>query len=221
MGSRGASSGKGGLVPFEKWGEMKENGFKDRKPVYDENGEEVGTEFIEDRTAFVQVPIVQEATVSQVVKDINGWKMDDGTYGDDDTVMGVYYANGDYIDSRDDNFGKKFAKNKRQIVGAVISTPDYEAAAGKVKTRNGWEDMETSEAGGKQYSNAYVSYVAVGQYKVRTKTTYLSGDYAKKHNKRTVTHERIRQSTVKPMEVPKRMNNGYGKTILIDRNNPL
>lgn len=96
-----------------------------------------------------------------------------------------------------------------------------EAAAGKAKTRNGWEDIETSEAAGRSYSNAYVGYVATGMYKVRQKTTYLEGSYAKAHGKRTVQRERVRQSTVKPLEVPKKFNNGYGKTILIDRNNPL
>lgn len=223
MGSRGAGSGRSGSgeVPFDKWGKMIENGFDNRKPIYDEKGNEVGTEFVEDYTAYVQVPFVQEATVSQVTKDINAWKNDDGTYGDDDTVMGVYYSNGDYIDSRNDDFGKRYAKNKRDIVGATISTPDYEAAAGKAITRNGWVDMETSDVAGRSYSNAYVGYVATGMYKVRQKTTYLEGSYAKAHGKRTVQHERVRQSTVKPLEVPKKFNNGYGKTILIDRNNPL
>ena len=135
--------------------------------------------------------------------------------------MGVYYSNGDYIDSRDDGFGKKFAKNKRQIVGATISTPDYEAAAGQAKTRNGWEDMTTSDVAGKAYSNAYVGYVATGKYKIRRKITYLEGSYAKAHGKKTVSYQRVRKSTVKPLDVPKKFNNGYGKTLLIDRNNPL
>ncbi len=226
MGSRGASSGKGNAktVPFDKWGKDITNGYENRKPIYDEKGNEVGAEFVEDRTAYVQVPFIQEATVSQVVRDINGWKNDDGTYGNEDAVMGVFYSNGDHITSQDDNFGRRFAKNKRDIVGAYISTGDYEAVAGQEYNgrARGWTAIETtSDLQGRSYNNAYFGYEVVGMYKVRTKTTYLEDTYAREHKKRTVTNEVIRRSAVKPIEIPKKSNRGYGKTILIDYDNPL
>ena len=226
FGGRGSSSsgGASGEVPYDKWGKdigMME-GFENRKIIYDENGNDVGSEHFEDYTAYISVPIVQEATVSQIVKDINGWKNDDGTYGGEDVYISVEYADGTHINNEADNFGKVYAKNKRSIVGASISTADYEAAAGKTKTSRGWVDMETSEdSGGRTYANSALSYVPIGKYKKRTKITYLEGSYAKKHGKRTVTYQTVRKSTVKPIDIPKKLNNGYGKTLLIDRNNPL
>ena len=222
MGSRGAGSGR--EVAYDKWGHFIEpmEGFGNRKAIYDENGNEVGSEHLEDSTHQVYVPVIQEATVSQIVKDINAWKNDDGTYGDEDTYMSVEYSDGRHISNQDDNFRKVFAKNKRDIVGATISTADYEAAAGKTKTSKGWVDNETSEAAnGKSYTNSYIGYVSVGEYKTRNKYTYLEGSYAKAHGKRTTTIEKVRQSKVKPREVPKKINNGYGKIKLVDRDHPL
>ena len=223
MGSRGAGSGRS-EVAYDKWGKMIDvmEGFGKRKPIYDENGEEVGSYHFEDHEHYIQVPVVQEATVSQIIKDIKGWRNDDGTYGGEDVYISVEYADGTHINNETDNFGKVFAKNKRQIVGASISTADYEAAAGKTKTSRGWVDMETSEdSGGQTHANSAISYVPIGKYKKRTKVTYLEGQYAKKHGKRTVTYETVRKSTTKTIEVPKKLNNGYGKIKFVDRDNPL
>lgn len=189
MGGRGSNSGMEGSmnVPYDSWG--KEISMQE---IRDKNGNVIG--HIEDSNVFVQEPEVRPVTKREVLQDIDNWRMDDGSYGDEDTKIYLAYDNGDVIDASDLG-GAKY--KKKGLIGASISTADYEMVWGDEIHRGQRVPIQTwSESGESGRSNVYSGYKATGVYRIRTKTTYNNtngrGGYR-------VKREIIRKSSVKSL----------------------
>ena len=163
MGGRGSGSGTRMNVPYEEWGKMVD------KPIKDKDGNTIG--YIEDRDVYVSEPDYRTVTKKDVLNDIDGWRNDDGTYGDEDTAIYFAYKDGTFVDADDLN-GKKYKTTG--LVGVSISTADYEMVWGGEIGRDGklhqWETW--SEDGESGRANSYSGYKAVAVYKERVKTTY-------------------------------------------------
>ena len=187
MGGRGANvSGSGATVPFDSWGEMK------HEEIRDKNGDIIG--YIEDEYRYIKEPVIEKSTKKTVLDLINDYKMDDGSYGDEDVAIYVAYNDGKFLKLSGGDPHKRWSK--QGIVGLSISTPDEEAVWGG-EMKNGsvqkWElSPSVEQAEGKTDSRIY--YNTTGRYKVRVKTTYnnpkSNGGYETKR-------EIIRKSDVK------------------------
>lgn len=181
MGGRGASMKS--EVPYDKWGPEKD------EDIYDSDGNHIGR--VEDRTVFINEPDVRPVTKAEVLKDIDNWRNDDGTYGDEDTAIYLAYKDGTFVDASDLN-GKAYKKTG--IVGASISTADYEMVWGGEMKNGSLQMWETwSPDGGSGKHNSYSGYKTVGSYRERVETTYNNpngkGGY-------TARRRVIRRSTV-------------------------
>ena len=158
------TSGKSMNVPYDKWGREVSNEI-----IRDEDGNTVGS--IDDETIFIYEEDVQPVTKKQVLQDIDGWRNDDGTYGDGDVNITIAYEDGTFVTSDDLN-GRRYKKSG--IIGASISTADYEMVWGGEINRNGrfveWQTWSEDGESGK--SNAYSGYKAVEKYRQRVRTTY-------------------------------------------------
>ena len=175
-------------VPYNEWGEEISN-----KPIKDSNGDVIG--YINDETRFEYESVIEKSTKKQVLDLINTWKMDDGTYGDEDTAIYVAYDDGRFLNLSDGEPHRRWSK--QGIVGLSISTADDEAVWGG-EMRNGsiqkWELSPVNEqAEGK--TDSYLYYRTTNSYKVRVKETYnnLNPRTGRYETKREV----IRQSTKK------------------------
>lgn len=194
-GSRGGKRGtttEGGvpIVKYEDWGTFKSGA--DVELLYDENGSMIGK--IEDEWRYINEPDIHPVTKKEVLEDIDAWRMDDGTYGDQDTKIYLAYKDGTFVDADDLN-GKAYKKSG--IVGASISTGDYEMVWGGEMKNGVLQPWETwSEDGESGYRNSYSGYKAVGEYKARVKTTYNNPNG--KGGYKTI-RETLQQSTVKPL----------------------
>lgn len=189
MGGRGSSSsGSIKTVAYDKWGKMID------EDIIDKNGDKVG--YIRDEYVYTSEPDIRPVTKKDVLSDIDGWRNDDGTYGDNDTSISLAYKDGTFVDV--DNLDGK-AYKKTGIVGASISTGDYEMVwGGEVNKKTGkiepWQTW--SEDGKSGATNSYSGWKTTGQYKVRRKVTFNNpngkGGYKTKY-------ETLRKSTVKPV----------------------
>lgn len=196
MGGRGSSSAGGGVgrnmeVPYDSWGET-----ISIRSVGD-------NAYIEDETRYVQVPEVIQTNKKMLLADIDAWRNDDGTYGDENTSFAIAYDDGSVVFPSDFEPGHK--KYKRSgIVGVAVSTGDYEEVWGGEWRRN----RETGRWGLDPYTttghddypdtaglkNTYVGMKATGRYKVRVKTTYERNPIT---GRTTTKREIIRRSTIK------------------------
>ena len=185
MSRKGPSGMSNNTVPYDEWGQdilMQD--------VYDKDGNVIG--HISDEMRWVSEPDVRPTTKKEVLSDIDGWRNDDGTYGDEDTAIYLAYKDGSFVDVSELN-GKAYKKSG--IVGASISTGDYEMVWGG-EMHNGvlrpWKTWSPDGEGGA--SNSYSGYKTTGVWKERVKTTYNNpngrGGYK-------VVHKTIRKSTIK------------------------
>lgn len=195
FGGRGASSAGGTSegsmnVPYERWGKMID------QEVRDENGDIIG--YIEDFERTEYEPFVEKTTKKAVLADIDAWRMDDGSYGDNDVAIYLAYNDGAFVDLKDLN-GKAYKKTG--IVGASISTGDYEMVwGGEIDKKTGklrmWKTW--SEDGESGHTNSLAGFKAVGNYKVRIKTT--QEPYYSKYHETTMyrtVRKTLRMSKVK------------------------
>lgn len=176
MGGRGSSNPGGGKmnVDFDKWGKPIDG--LDAKEVKDKDGTVIG--YIQDELRYTYAPEERPVTRAEVMRDISGWRNDDGSYGDDDVKIYVAYDDGTFFSS--DAAGSRGYRDKLKktgVIGASISTPDYEMVwGGEYHYKNGkktlvpWTTNGTDEVSGK--SNTYSGYTVTGKYWVREKTTY-------------------------------------------------
>ena len=184
----GHSTESGRNVPYDKWGPE-----KDREQIRDENGDLIGV--IHDEIRYVQEEDIRPVTLKDVLADIDAYRQDDGTYGDDDISISLAYEDGTFVDVNALN-GKRY--KKKGIVGAHIGTPDYEMVYGG-EMRNGslrpWQTW--SEDGESGHSNSYSGYKATGAYRVRIRTTFNNLDDRGRYRTK---HEIIRRSAVKALQ---------------------
>lgn len=189
MGGRGAKNGDAMNVPFDSWGTV-----INHKPIKDKDGNTIG--YINDEVRADMEEDIRPTTKKEVLRFIDDWRDDDGTWSDDDMRGYISYKDGSFVDVSDLN-GKNY--KKQGIVGAYISTPDYEAAWGEEYNsgKRKFEPLQTwSEDGESGRSNTYSGYKSTSMYRVRVKTTYNNPDG--KGGYRTKT-EVIRRSTKKPI----------------------
>lgn len=175
-------------IPYEKWG--REKTIESRK---DANGNNY---YIEDYLRSVQEPETYTVTKKQVLDDIDGWRMDDGSYGDGDVKIYLAYKDGTFVDADDLN-GKKYKKSG--IIGASISTGDYEMVWGGELDRNGrfvqWQTW--SEDGESGQPNSYSGYKTVAVYMERVKTRFV---YDEERDRYKTVRTVIRRSTKKKVK---------------------
>ena len=179
MGRGSSGIGSGNMnVDWDKWGNTLDGG--DFQFIYDKDGNIIGD--IRDELRYTSVEEERPVTRAEVMRDISGWQNDDGSYGDEDTKIFIAYEDGTFYDS--DNPVKKGdyrdKLKKTGVIGASISTPDYEMVwGGEYKWKNGqkqlipWTTHSMDENGndtGK--SNTYSGWRTTGMYRVRVKTTY-------------------------------------------------
>ena len=202
------SSGLGGgrmNVDWDKWGKVLDWGDAIQIIEKGEDGIDTIVGTIRDEIRYITQPDERTITRAEIMRDISGWQNDDGTYGDDDTTIFIAYDDGTFFDS---NYPMKSGKyrdklKKTGVIGASISTPDYEMVWGGERNRAGRIEPyktgtpydESEGIGGK--SNSYFGYKTVGKYRVRVKTTYNNklpnGRYATKR-------EVIRKSKVRKVD---------------------
>ena len=159
----------GGMnVDWDKWGKTLDGA--DAKYVYDKDGNVIGS--IRDELRFTSVPEERSITRAEIMKDISGWRNDDGSYGDEDTTIFVAYDDGTFFAS--DMVGVNGYRDKLKktgVIGASIMTPDYEMVWGGERNSRGdlvpYTTHFDDEGGGK--SNTYSGYKITGQYRVRVK----------------------------------------------------
>ena len=195
FGGRGATSSIGSSkgkmnVPYDRWGKMIS------EDIRDDDGTIIGS--IEDVERYVTEDYVEPTTKKAVLADIDAWRNDDGTYGDNDVAIYLAYNDGKFVDVKDLD-GKAYKKTG--IVGASISTGDYEMVwGGEINSKTGKLNMwkTWSEDGESGHTNSISGARAVGSYKVRIKTTYEP--YYNKYHETTMyrqVKETIRKSEVK------------------------
>ena len=177
-GSSGLSAG-GMNVDWDKWGKPLQGADMKEIIVKDEDGRDLVIGYIEDRLRFVMEEDERKVTKKEVMDEISGWENDDGTYGDDDIHIFVAYDDGTFYESG--TAGGKYREKlkKTGVIGATVSTPDYEMVWGGERNKFGeivpyttWVNPYDSDAGKVGKSNTYSGYKVVGQYWVREKRTY-------------------------------------------------
>ena len=163
-------------VDYDKWGTPLQGSNIKEIIEKDEDGHDVVIGYIEDKLRFVMAEEERKVTKAEVMNEISGWKNDDGTYGDDDVKIFVAYDDGTFFsnDSRGVSYYREKLK-KTGVIGASISTGDYEMVWGGEKDRKTgqfrpWKTWTEDGESGK--SNTYSGYKVVGQYWVREKRTY-------------------------------------------------
>ena len=87
-GGKGATSSNGASkgnmnVPYDRWGEMI------YEEILDKDGAVIGR--IEDEERYVTEDYVEPTTKKSVLADIDAWRNDDGTYGDNDVAIYLAY----------------------------------------------------------------------------------------------------------------------------------
>lgn len=168
-GVRGAGKQAEMNVPFDKWGEMKNlEEIRDGDTI-------IG--YTSDEYRYITEPDIRKITKKEILEDIEGWRDDNGMYGDADTAIYFAYKDGSFVDAADLD-GKAFKKSG--LVGVSISTGDYEMVwGGEINKKTGeivpwrtheWDDETNEELEG--HTNSYSGYKTVAQYKVRVRTLY-------------------------------------------------
>lgn len=182
----GGGTSKGGVkvVPYDEWG--REINIKKYK-----NG------YIEDVLRSDQEPDIRRVTKKDVLDDIDAWRNDDGTYGDNDVKIYLAYKNGDVVDA-DDLDGKPY--KKAGLTGASISTGDYEMVwGGETNKRTGevnkWQTWSEDGESGK--SNSYSGYKTVAVWRERVYTHYEPRENGKGYR---AVREVLRRSTKKKVD---------------------
>ena len=206
MGRGSSGLGNGRMnVDWDKWGKVLDWGDAIQIIEKGEDGIDTIVGTIRDEIRYITQPDEHLITRAEIMRDISGWQNDDGTYGDDDTTIFIAYEDGTFFDS---NYPIKSGKyrdklKKTGVIGASISTPDYEMVWGGERNRAGRIEPyktgtpydESEGIGGK--SNSYFGYKTVGKYRVRVKTTYNN----KLPNGRyTTKREVIRKSKVQKVD---------------------
>lgn len=172
-------------VPYDKWGKDIDNEY-----IYDKNGDRIG--YIADTTNSVMEPRIAPTTKKEVLQEIDAWRNDDGTYGDDDTAMYIAYKDGTFVDLSELD-GKAYKKSG--ICGVSFSGPDDEFVWGG-EMHNGklslWKTWSEDGESGQANSHAY--WEEVGLYKIRQRVTFNNPDG---RGGWKTKYETIRRSTVK------------------------
>lgn len=186
-------------VPYDEWGPMIDEEFTYTMS----NGEVDEHGRLEDRIVYDMARDFQPTTRKGLLADIEAFRNDDGTYGDDDIAIFIAYEDGSSWSNQFSNTASKPFK-KRGIIGLSLSTPDYEEVWGEDWTGGRWaherkrvpmrtaEDPETGEPG---RANSYAGYKAVSKYRVRTRITVEPNGRGGYRQKR----ETIRRSTKVPV----------------------
>ena len=185
MGGRGSSNpGNAMNVDYDNWGEMLFH-----KPIVDKAGDTIG--YLNDEIRYDMVEDIRPTTKKEVLSEIDGWRDDDGYWTDDDMAGYITYKDGSFVDVKDLD-GKNYKKSG--IVGAYISTGDFEAAWGYEYNSHKKEfvPMTTWSLDGESgKANTYSGYKAVSRYKVRVKTTFNNKD---SNGRYRTKHEIVRRS---------------------------
>lgn len=187
FGGRGASAGTGSgkEVDIDKWGKFINR--YEATLIKDKDGTVIGR--IYDDIRYEQEEDIRKITKKAILEDVDAWRMDDGTYGDEDTHIGIAYADGTHVNLNDLD-GKPY--KKKDIIGVHISTGDYESVWGgeyNPRTRQIEPYKTWSEDGESGQSNVYSGYKATAEYYVRIQETDVKkhskyrGDYWEKERK--------------------------------------
>lgn len=203
MGRGSSGLGSGGMsVDWDKWGKVLD-GIDAKQIIKKVDGIDTVVGYIKDEMRYVTAPDEHPITRADIMREIAGWQNDDGTYGDDDTSIFIAYDDGTFFSNNMKPGGVYREKLKKTgVIGASLSTGDYEMVWGGERNRagniqpykTGTPYDESEGIGGK--SNSYFGYKTVGQYRVRVKTTYPklpNGRYGTKH-------EIIRKSKVRKVD---------------------
>lgn len=187
MGGRSSASEDSMAVPYDNWGKEVREELRNSDGVYG---------YIEDENVYLSEPDISRITKKQILDDIEGYRNDDGTYGDNDVGIFITYKDGStyWNDNAEGGF------KKSGIIGVSVSTPDYQAAWGEDFVGSGGDKrrvpMTTSALDGvPELSNSYVGYKTTGVYKQRVKTTY--NNWNEKKQRYEVKREIVRKSKVK------------------------
>ena len=192
-------------VDWNKWGEVLDWGQHKEIIETGDDGIPTVVGYIGDELRYITEPEERPITKKEIMAEIEGWKNDDGTYGDDDTHITIAYDDGTFFanDMSGGNYREKMKKTG--IIGASLSTADYEMVwggemnrkTGQIEPYKTWVSPYDEEEGREGKSNSYSGYKTVGMYRVRVKTTYNN----KYPNGRSYTkHEIIRKSKVKKVD---------------------
>lgn len=156
-------------VPIDEWGPMLDGvDISTLDPEDPEDTRPIHFGTIEDETRYVMEPLYLPVTKKSILEEVDAWRNDDGTYGDEDTHIGIAYKDGSYVSLNDDLDGKPYKKSG--IVGVHVSGADSESVwGGEVNPKTGvLTPYETWEPdGSKGHSNSTSTYKATGTYKVR------------------------------------------------------
>ena len=201
-GSSGISAG-GMNVDWDKWGKVLEglDAIEIIEKIY---GMDTVVGYIEDEMRYVTAPDEHPITRAEIMREIAGWQNDDGTYGDEDTSIFIAYDDGTFFSNNITPGGEYREKLKKTgVIGASLSTGDYEMVWGGERDRAGNIQLyktgtsydESEGIGGK--SNSYFGYKTVGQYRVRVKKTF-NNHYP--NGRRYTKYETIRKSKVRKVD---------------------
>lgn len=197
-GSSGNSSSQMN-VDWDKWGKVLGNGEWIPITEMGEDGIPVVIGHIHDELRFDYELDEHKITKAEIMDEISGWKNDDGTYGDEDTSIFIAYDDGTFFANDMKPGGKYRDKLKKTgVIGATISTGDFEMVWGGERDRAGniqpyttWVSPYDEAEGRTGKSNSYSGYKAVSQWRERVRTVYNH----KLPNGRVVPkHETIRRS---------------------------
>lgn len=192
-------------VDWDKWGKVLDWGDSIEIREKGEDGIDTIVGRIRDEIRYITQPDEHPVTRAEIMREIAGWQNDDGTYGDDDTSIFIAYDDGTFFSSsypiKEGKYRDKLKKTG--VIGATLSTPDYEMVWGGERNRAGRiEPYQTSTPydesegiGGK--SNSYFGYKTVGEYRVRVKTIY---NHKLPNGRYTTKREVIRKSKVRKVE---------------------
>lgn len=205
MGRGSSGLGAGSMnVDWDKWGEVLDWGNAKQIIEKGEDGIDTLVGTIRDEIRYITQPDERPITRADIMREISGWKNDDGTYGDDDTSIFIAYDDGTFFSSGTKPGGQYREKLKKTgVIGASLMTPDYEMVWGGERDRSGkiqpyttgTQYDESEGIGGK--SNSYFGYKTVGEYRVRVKTIY---NYKLPNGRYTTKREVIRKSKVKKVD---------------------
>lgn len=163
MGGRGAGGKISRVIDYDKWGKMVDETLRDK------DGTVIGR--IWDEYQYDKVEDIKPITKKEILDDIDAYRNDDGKYGwgDGDVAIYVAYDDGKFVNVTELE-GKAY--KKKGIIGASISTPDYESVwGGEINKKTGKKEMwqTWSEDGNSGHQNSYSGYKTVSQRIVRRK----------------------------------------------------
>ena len=163
-------------VDWDKWGDVLGASVPIRE-IKDKDGNVIGYE--RDEIRYITGEDEHPITRADIMREISGWKNDDGSYGDDDVHIFIAYDDGTFFanDMSGGDYREKLKKTG--VIGATLMTPDYEMVWGGEKDRAGniqpyktWVTPYDESEGKEGHSNWYSGYKTVGEYRVRERVTY-------------------------------------------------